>query len=95
MTVDQWAVNSCWCCKVGIGHETDAAKERGRMDKTPYRMQSRRMCENGCGTMLGIHNTTGYCAACKYEYKLRKAVLGEAELDMFLTAANSLSPGVG
>jgi len=53
------------------------------------------MCENGCGTMLGIHNKTGYCAACKYEYKLRKAILGEAELDMFITAANSLSPGVG
>lgn len=73
-------------------YEREAAAVRGRKDANPHNKQTMRDCVNMCGGKVGHKNTTGYCAACKYDMKVdgELRVYQKIELNMIVTAVKSL-----
>ena len=90
-TVIQWAVNTCWYCKAGIEHERAEAATRTKRSPEPHTRSTYRECANECGAFVGNKNTSGYCAACKYDMKVEGVmrVYRRIELNMIVCAVNS------
>jgi len=52
-------------------------KERSRMATIKRRQKKKRVCANGCGTVLSIYNDEKVCSLCKVHNRMVESVLDD------------------